>query len=365
MLIPLNQADERCGAKAANLARLLREGFSVPAGFVIEDVGDDTWVHELESALRSLGSGPFAVRSSAVGEDGSQASFAGQLHTTLGATTPAQVAQAVRRTATSGTGPRAAAYVARTRRSPRPAVSVIVQRLVQAQVAGVLFTRQPVTGADQMVIEADRGLGDKVVNGSLTPQRWTLDGDAVTAPDTVVEPVLTTAQVLTLAETGRRVEAVFGCPQDVEWAIADGTVWVLQARPITTTTEPGGHTARSAGKVLVTGTPASPGNATGRVRVIDGLDDFTRFRSGDVLVCRTTSPAWTPLLARAAAVVTEVGGVLAHAAIVAREFGIPAVTATNDATSVLADGLCVVVDGTRGTVATGRSRHPEHTTERR
>ncbi|WP_431982991.1 PEP/pyruvate-binding domain-containing protein [Streptomyces qinglanensis] len=122
MLIPLSQADERCGAKAANLARLLREDFRVPAGFVIEDTGDDAWVHELGSALHGLGSGPFAVRSSALGEDGVQASFAGQLHTTLGVTTEAQVAGAVRRTALSGAGERAAAYAARTRRSPVSAV---------------------------------------------------------------------------------------------------------------------------------------------------------------------------------------------------------------------------------------------------
>ncbi|MFD4949096.1 PEP/pyruvate-binding domain-containing protein, partial [Streptomyces sp. NPDC058409] len=271
-----------------------------------------------------------------------------------------------RRTATSGTSPQAAAYTARTSRSPGPVVSVIVQRLVRAEVAGVLFTRQPVTGADQVVIEAARGLGDKVVNGSLTPQRWVIDGDVLTTPDTVVETVLTAAQVRALGETGRRIEASFGCPQDVEWAIADGTVWVLQARPITTAAQPDGHAARNAGKALVTGTPASPGTATGLVRMIGGLDDFARFRSGDVLVCRTTSPAWTPLLARAAAVVTEVGGVLSHAAIVAREFRIPAVTAADDATTVLADRLCVVVDGSLGNVAiAGQARHRDHTTERR
>ncbi|MFV5999085.1 PEP-utilizing enzyme [Streptomyces sp. NPDC056231] len=100
--------------------------------------------------------------------------------------------------------------------------------------------------------------------------------------------------------------------------------------------------------------------------MLGGLDDFTRFRSGDVLVCRTTSPAWTPLLARAAAVVTEVGGVLSHAAIVAREFRIPAVTAAADATTVLADRLCVVVDGSRGNVAiAGQAPHRDHATERR
>lgn len=367
MLIALSRADERCGAKAANLARLLRRGFPVPAGFVIDDpLGDTGWVKELEPALRGLGAGPFAVRSSAVGEDGAEASFAGQLHTMLGATTTAQVALEVRRTATSGTGARVAAYAARTGRSPRFSVPVIVQALVPAQAAGVLFTRHPLTGADQVVIEAVRGLGDKVVRGSLTPQRWTVDGHAVTGPGTAVESVLTATQVLALAQTGCRIEATFGHPQDIEWAIADDTVWVLQARPITTTAEPGEHAKCGAGTVLVTGTPASPGIATGVVRVIGGLDDFHHFRTGDVLVCRATSPAWTRLLARAAAVVTDFGGVLTHAAIVAREFGIPAVTATGDATTVLADRLSIVVDGTRGSVSTtDKPEHTERTEENR
>jgi pyruvate, water dikinase len=104
------------------------------------------------------------------------------------------------------------------------------------------------------------------------------------------------------------------------------------------------------GVVLLRGTPASPGTALGPVRVITGLDEVDQFRAGDVLVCRTTSPAWTPLLARATAVVTEIGGVLAHAAIVAREFGIPAVLAAPGAMTMLAGGQQVVVDGSAGTV---------------
>ncbi|MGW5147124.1 PEP-utilizing enzyme [Rhodococcus koreensis] len=105
------------------------------------------------------------------------------------------------------------------------------------------------------------------------------------------------------------------------------------------------------GDTLLTGVAASPGTAVGPARIIVGLDDFARFRPGDVLVCRTTSPAWTPLLACACAVVTETGGVLAHAAIVAREFGIPAVLAAPMAMTTLTDGLLVRVDGTHGHVA--------------
>jgi pyruvate,water dikinase len=318
VLIPLREADGRCGAKAANLGRLLRVGFRVPDGFVVGDpIGDDGWEQEIESALLELGSGKFAVRSSA---------FAGQLDTTLGATTTAQVVHAVHRTARSG------------------AVPVIVQVMVEPHAAGVLFSRHPLSGADQVVIEA--------VDGTVTPQTWTVDqGGGISGPGPVEAPVLTRTQVLALGRLARRTEAIFGVPQDVEWAVADGKVWTLQARPITTRPDEAKPGVSKPGEVLLRGTPASPGIALGPVRVITGLDDFDQFRAGDVLVCRTTSPAWTPLLARATAVVTEVGGMLAHAAIVARELGIPAVLAVPGAMTVLADGRQVVVDGRAGTVA--------------
>lgn len=106
-----------------------------------------------------------------------------------------------------------------------------------------------------------------------------------------------------------------------------------------------------AGEVIAVGTPASPGRRTGPVTVVRNLDDFPRFRRGDVLVCRATSPAWTPLLALASAVVTETGGILAHAAVVAREFGIPAVLAVDDAMRLLDDAATVVVDGDLGVVS--------------
>jgi pyruvate, water dikinase len=359
MPVPLAEADARCGTKAANLGRLLRAGFPVPDGFVTDGRGD------LAAALRRLGPGPFAVRSSGPFEDGSEASYAGQLHTTLNVTTP-ELAEAVRRTVDSGGG--AAAYAARTGRPARGPVSAIVQVMVQAEAAGVAFTRHPVTGADEAVIEATTGLGDRLVDGTVTPDRWILTGETPTAPGE--GGVLTAREAHAVARLARRAEALFGHPQDVEWAIADGTVWVLQSRPITTGRAPTTETTdgrplvmgtatgpeeaadrrTTDGRVLVVGTAAGPGVAAGTVRVVSALDDFGRFGAGDVLVCRTTSPAWTPLLAKAAAVVTETGGMLAHAAIVAREFGIPAVVAAEGATTALADGRPVVVDGTRGTV---------------
>lgn len=113
---------------------------------------------------------------------------------------------------------------------------------------------------------------------------------------------------------------------------------------------------------LITGIAASRGVAVGPVRMINGLDDFSRFRPGDVLVCRTTSPAWTPLLARASAVITETGSILAHAAIVAREYGIPAVVAATGVLSILSEDQLVRVDGSRGRVERGGADGiPKHT----
>src|SRR4029450_10517614 len=121
-------------------------------------------------------------------------------------------------------------------------------------------------------------------------------------------------------------------------------------RPITTGPDEAEPGLSKPGDVLLRGTPASPGIALGPVRVVTGLDDFDQFRAGDVLVCRTTSPAWTPLLARATAVVTEIGGMLAHAAIVAREFGIPAVLAVPGPMALLPDRQQVAVGAQRRTL---------------
>lgn len=318
MTVPLRAATARCGAKAWHLGRLLRAGFPVPDGVVVTAPAATA---EIERAVREL-DGPFAVRSSALGEDGATASFAGQLNTTLNVPADGVVA-AVRHSARpDGAGE----YAARIGQAPVTEVPVLVQVMVPAETAGVLFTRHPVTGADEVVIEAAAGLGDQVVNGTVTPRPF---------------------EHRELIDTGRRIEALFGGPQDIEWAIAGDRLWILQARPITTRP---GTAAKPVGEVLVTGTAASPGTATGPVRIITSRTDFPRFNAGDVLVCRTTSPAWTPLLARAAAVVTETGGILAHAAIVAREFAIPAVVATPHATTALTDGQTVVVDGGNGRV---------------
>jgi pyruvate,water dikinase len=352
-IVPLLDASERCGAKARNLGLLLRAGFRVPAGFVIPDpLGDPGRDRDIDVGLRRLGPGPFAVRSSALAEDGVESSFAGQLATTLGVTTSAEVIEAVHRSAASCSSPEAVAYAARTDREAPASAAVIVQVMVQPETAGVMFTRHPVTGAEHVVIEAARGLGEAVVAGTVTPEAYLVDGVHVQVARHWGGQLLTTAQALAVAALGRDVESLFGRPQDIEWAIAGDDIWVLQARPITTAPSAAPPVRAMPGEMLLTGVAASPGTAAGPARIIGSLDDFARFRPGDVLVCRTTSPAWTPLLARACAVVTETGGMLAHAAIVAREFGIPAVLAAAGAMTTLTEGRRVRVDGTHGHVGT-------------
>ena len=163
-------------------------------------------------------------------------------------------------------------------------------------------------------------------------------------------PTLDDATADRLAGLGRRIAGVLGGAQDVEWAVVDGDLWVLQARP-TTADLPVRRSSTVSGATLV-GTPCSRGTATGTARVVRGPDDFARVRPGDILVCPWTDPSWTPLLHLAAGVVTETGGVLSHAAIVARERRIPAVLGIAGATTTLHDATTITIDGTAGTVTT-------------
>lgn len=352
--VPLREAGGSCGAKAVTLGRLLRAGFAVPDGFVLPVGAGVGWERELPGVLRALGGARFAVRSSASAEDGGEASFAGQFRTTLDVPSDEVEAQ-VRRTAAAVD--QARIYAAAVDRSAPRDVAVIVQRMLVPDAAGVAFTRDPLSGRRAVVIEAVRGLGDRLVSGQVSPERWRIaPGDG---PESAVTPeILSAEQAVAVSRVATRAEKLLGGGQDVEWALIDNQVWALQARPITSTPNSDRGPAGTPGVNAVTiasGTPASPGKARGLLRIVDGLDDFARFTPGEVLVCRATSPAWTPLLARAAAVVTTRGGVLAHAAIVARELRIPAVTDVASAMD-LPEDMLVDIDGTTGTITAQKAR---------
>jgi pyruvate,water dikinase len=171
--------------------------------------------------------------------------------------------------------------------------------------------------------------------------------------------VLADEEVVAVAELGRRIEEHYDSPQDTEWAFdPDGTLWMLQSRPITTLHDVPPAEAPTATQaepqaVLLHGLGGAPGSASGAARVLVSLADAASLHDGDVLVTHMTSPDWLPLLRRAGAIVTDSGGMTCHAAIVSRELGIPCVVGTGEATSKLRDGEIVTVDATRGVVLEG------------
>ncbi len=255
------------GGKGLSLGLMAGAGLPVPPGFCVttdafrrargRSLGDHAdLVASLDEAYRRLGSGVVAVRSSAIGEDGAEASFAGQQETFLGVRGADAVRDAVARCWASLDTERAVAYRKKQGIAEDGlAMGVVVQQLIEAEVAGVLFTHDPLDPEGrQMLVEASWGLGESVVSGRVTPDRFHLDRatgavrdrhvatKAVMVTGDGVKPVpaekqaacsLNDAQLAQLAELGRKVEAFYGAPRDIEWAYAEGRFWLLQARPIT------------------------------------------------------------------------------------------------------------------------------------
>ncbi|WP_374612877.1 PEP/pyruvate-binding domain-containing protein [Gordonia sp. (in: high G+C Gram-positive bacteria)] len=227
-------ADDRYGGKAAGLARLRRLGLPVPPGYVIagaSGVSDAATTRFDEMA--AAGWTPVAVRSSAVGEDGDDQSFAGQYDTVLGVDTPDGFVAAVRACADSVHSRRASSYSG----NGTATMNVVVQRMVDARAAGVVFTADPASGRrDLMVIDAVAGLGESLVDGTAAPDHLVLDADgSVVVHETVAAPVLSATEIDDISAGARRAEQEWGRPMDLEWAIdRSGELWWLQARPITT-----------------------------------------------------------------------------------------------------------------------------------
>lgn len=244
-LLPLDRPDppraELAGRKAATLSRLRAAGFPVPDGFVIPataTVLDDGLRDAVLKAATDLGGGPFAVRSSGVDEDGEYASHAGQYTTVLGAEDDARLLMAIQECWSSGCSAHARAYRAAHGLAPEAPLAVLVQRLVPAEVAGVAFTADPVTGdPTRTVVSAVHGLGDRLVSGAATPDEWVVHGGAAVRRASGAD-VLDADQARAVAELAARVEAHEGAPQDIEWALAGGELFLLQARPITGLPEP-------------------------------------------------------------------------------------------------------------------------------
>jgi pyruvate,water dikinase len=250
-----------------------------------------------------------------------------------------------------------------------PAIAVVVQRMVDAERSGVMFTADPSTqDTARIVVEGAFGLGEVVVGGQVEPDTYVLSDrpaaarsphrgedpqagarprghhtSASSSTPTPARRVLSDAEVTEVAAMGLRIERHYGSPQDIEWAFQDGTLYCLQARPITTLSAP----SPAVGTVLVTGLGASTGRASGRVRVLASPAEGEALQAGEILVAPMTTPDWVPVLRRAAGLITDGGGMTCHAAIVSRELRIPCVVGTRTRRSVLRDGERVTLDGRR------------------
>ncbi|MFC7177215.1 phosphoenolpyruvate synthase [Halosegnis marinus] len=326
-----------------------------------------------------------AVRSSATAEDLPDASFAGQQETFLNVQGEALV-ERIKECWASLFTQRAIYYRGEQGFDDRNVdIAVVVQRMVDADKSGVMFTSHPSTGEPKIIIEAAWGLGEAVVSGSVSPDNYVVDRETgETVETTVAEKkvmmekdaetgetverevpedkreavVLDDDEIAKLVELGRRAEEHYDAPQDVEWAIVGDDVYMLQSRPITTISESSAEAATAdggddEGEVLVRGLGASPGVAAGPVRIVRKLDQLDKVGEGDVIVTEMTTPDMVPAMKRASGIVTDEGGMTSHAAIVSRELGVPAVVGAGTATEALSDGQEITIDGDKGTVVAG------------
>jgi len=442
------------GGKVANLGEMLRAGIPVPPGFavtaqaykkfitqtgiaqkiykIIDETVIDTNVPQqldeaskgvrkiiestpmpreikeaIEKAYKKLGERTkstrmfVAVRSSATAEDLPGASFAGQQETYLNVKGHRELLQKTVRCWSSLFTPRAIYY--RTQKGfkhEQVFISVGVQQMVDAKAAGVAFTINPVTGeSDQIVIEANWGLGESVVSGAITPDNYTVDKKTLkiidkkigkkaieyipdpktgrtihvdVSPERQQQPCLTEREIVKIAELAKRIEKHYGQPQDIEWAIdrhlplpdcvlivqsRPETVWSLEktAPKIRALKPPTAPTQLAELRVAVKGIAAGKrGIGAGTAKVVFTPEGASKLvEKGDVLVTPMTNPDYVPFMRLADAIVTDKGGVTCHAAIVSRELGIPCVVGTENGTKVMVTGREYTVDARNGVVYEG------------
>lgn len=434
------------GGKGANLGEMTQAGFPVPNGFAVTvqsydiflahnelfdtingmlkgiDVEDSETLQKIskkierivtegkvppevaEEALKAYHklSGPLskalvAVRSSATAEDLPGMSFAGQQATFLNIKGDNNLLLAIRDCWASLFTARAIFYRAQNKiPTEKVKISVIVQKMVQSVVSGVMFTVDPVTNdRERIVVEAVWGLGEMMVQGSVVPDHYVVQKETFSilskeVSDQAVQmikrgtenietevpedwrewPKLTDKQIVKLAKIGNALQEHYYYPQDIEWAKdKDGNLFIVQARPVTTIDEKKHKKQMVADGVkvsetpILTGAPASPGIGTGHAKILKSPKEINKVKEGDVLVAPMTSPDYVPAMRRASAIVTNEGGVTSHAAIVSRELGIPCVVGTKEATDLLKDETVVTVDGSKGVVYLGSKVRVEKSAE--
>ena len=429
------------GGKGANLGELTSAGFPVPPAFVLTTLAYDHFIekskitgkvkkelagiregsdqslvdasvriraifeqHEVPADLKKeiLSSydtlfpagkkGFVAVRSSATAEDLPDASFAGQQETYLNVPNADDLMDKIRKCWSSLFTARAISYREKQGFAHEDVkLAVVVQRMVNSESSGIMFTVDPSSGKDDMIIEAGFGLGEAIVGGEVTPDTYTVSKGMmeinkkriaaqkwkyVKGPDGATKKADVPKEkqkaqkiedrfIIEVASVGRQIEAHYERPMDIEWCIEDGKVYIVQARPVTTLNNvPEARSDSGAGAdILTSGLGASPGMATGTVRFYDEGMSLDVIKKGDVLVTTMTMPDMVPAMSRAVAIVTDEGGMTCHAAIISRELGTPCVVGTGNGTEILRDGMVITVDGSSGAVYAGNTTKAEKATE--
>ena len=435
------------GGKGANLGEMIRAGISVPPGFVVTaeaykefiektglgekiknilsktNVDNPKQLEEAGETIRKIirdANIPdniredivkhyqklcdklddaevfVACRSSATAEDLPEASFAGQQETYLNIHGGDSVVENVQKCWASLFTNRAIFYREEHKFDhSRVLMSVVVQKMVNSEAAGVIFTVHPTTSEkDKIVIESSWGLGESVVSGGITPDRFVVDKntfkiidkqisdkkeimrtresetgktiEVAVSKDKVSAQSLPDDLIIDLAKIGKRIEDHYKFPQDIEWAMESGKLYIVQTRAVTAFFEgekpakPVEEKVAVPEEILLKGLGASPGIGFGPVKVILDVKEISRVSTGDILVTKMTNPDWVPAMKTAAAIVTDEGGMTCHAAIVSRELGTPCIVGAKNATELLKkyEGQNITVDGTRGVVFFG-ARKPE------
>ncbi|MBP9719405.1 MAG: phosphoenolpyruvate synthase [Candidatus Levybacteria bacterium] len=346
---------------------------------------------EILTAYKALG-GIFkdalvAVRSSATAEDLPTASFAGQQETYLNVKGDANVLLKIKAAWASLFNARAIFYRHEQKFDDfKIGIAIPVQKMVESQQSGIMFTIDPLTNdKTKVVIEAILGLGELIVQGAVTPDHYEVDKNSMEISHKIVsiqdkmmkkagvdnkivslsksegeKQKITTKEILELAELGKKLEKHYYFPQDSEWAIEKSKVYIVQTRPITTIAATDAKNKEDAKtpdtnkyELLTKGAPASPGIASGPVRILHSASEVGKILQGEVLVASQTNPDYVPAMKKAVAIVTDHGGRTSHAAIVSRELGIPAVVGTENATKILKTGQIITVNGMKGEIYKG------------
>jgi pyruvate,water dikinase len=328
-----------------------------------------------------------AVRSSATAEDLPDASFAGQQDTYLNILDEGDLLQSVQECWASLYGGRAIYYRTKQGFNDRTVnIAVVVQQLVFSEKSGVMFSSHPISGDATVIIEGSWGLGEAIVSGVVSPDNYVYDRKnrriiAKTIANKSVEiipngnkgtkivaipknrqnmQVLSDIEIAKLAEFAIISEEHYKIPQDMEWGMAGGTIYILQSRPITTIQKNFASIAEKTvnpaenNEIVLQGYGASPGIASGPVVIVSNAKDISHVKDGDVMVSPMTNPDMVPAMRKVVGIITDEGGMTCHAAIVSRELGTPAVVGTKKATSILKKGQIVTIDGEKGLIYEGK-----------